>query len=110
MEEQIDREATTTLRTVRDRLDRLDNNQASRNSLLKSLHEIRAYIADTLNESPAEQQRQASIEELEPGDKVYVRSLDQVGTLSQLDSQTRKAVVQLGVMQMTVSLDDVEVA
>jgi DNA mismatch repair protein MutS2 len=110
MEEQIDREATTTLRTVRDRLDRLDNNQASRNSLLKSLHEIRAYIADTLNESPAEQQRQASIEELETGDKVYVRSLDQVGTLSQLDSQTRKAVVQLGVMQMTVSLDDVEVA
>ena len=110
MGEQLNKEASTTLRTVKDRLDRLDNNQASRKFLLESLHEISVYIADTLNESPTEKQRQASVEELETGDKVYVRSLDQVGTLNQLDSQTRKAIVQLGVMQMTVSLDDVEVA
>lgn len=109
MAEQLNSAATSTLRSVKDQLERLDNNQASRNALLKSLHEISIYIADALNESPAEQQRQASIEELEPGDKLYVRSLEQVGTLSQLDLQARKAVVQLGVMQMTVSLDDVEV-
>ena len=109
MAEQLNSAATSTLRSVKDRLERLDNNHASRNALLKSLHEISIYIADALNESPAEQQRQASIEELEPGDKLYVRSLEQVGTLSQLDLQARKAVVQLGVMQMTVSLDDVEV-
>ena len=110
MAEQLNSTATSTLRSVKDRLECLDNNQASRNTLLKSLHEISIYIADALNESPAEQQRQSSIEELEPGDKLYVRSLEQVGTLSQLDLQARKAVVQLGVMQMTVSLDDVEVA
>lgn len=109
MAEQLNSAATSTLRSVKDQLERLDNNHASRNALLKSLHEISIYIADALNESPAEQQRQASIEELEPGDKLYVRSLEQVGTLSQLDLQARKAVVQLGVMQMTVSLDDVEV-
>ena len=109
MAAQLDSAATTTLRTVKDRLEHLNNNQASRNALLKSLHEISTYIADVLNESPAEQQRQASIEELGTGDKVYVRSLEQVGTLSQLDLQAQKAVVQLGVMQMTVPLDDVEV-
>ena len=109
MREQLGREAFKTLRTIKDRIDRLRRVQTSQKSLLKSLGEICGYMAKALNESPEENQRQEFINKLKPGDQVFVCSLERVGTLAVVDAENQKAVVQLGAMQMTVPLDDVEI-
>jgi len=110
MQKQLRKEAFSTLRTIKGQIDRLRAAQASRKSLLTSLHEISVYMADELKELPEEKQRVEFIHKLKTGDKVRVRSLDRVGILSEVDSDTRKAVVRLGAMQMTVPLEDVSVA
>jgi DNA mismatch repair protein MutS2 len=110
MRDQLSAEAFTELRTVKNRLDRLRHTHASAKSLLKSLDEISAELANTLNESPEEKQRLEFIETLKPGDSVLVRSLNRAGTLNRIDASGDQAVVQFGVMQMTVSLADVEIS
>ena len=110
MRAQLHQDAFTEFRTIKGRIDRLRNSNASPTSLLKSLHEISGYMADKLKASPEEKQRLESMQTLKTGDKVRVRSLDRVGILSEVDEDNQKAIVRLGAMQMTVSLEDVDVA
>ena len=98
------------LQQIKGQIDRLCHSEGSRRSLLESLSEISVYMAGELNEFPEEQERQGFIHELKEGDEVRVHSLDSVGVLSDVDTQTQKAVVRFGAMQMTVSLDDVSTA
>ena len=98
------------LQQIKGQIDRLCHSEGSRRSLLESLSEISVYMAGELNEFPEEQERQGFIHELKEGDEVRVHSLDSVGVLSDVDTQTQKAVVRFGAMQMTVSLDDVSAA
>ena len=98
------------LQQIKGQIDRLCHSEGSRRSLLESLSEISVYMAGELNEFPEEQERQGIIHELKEGDEVRVHSLDSVGVLSDVDTQTQKAVVRFGAMQMTVSLDDVSAA
>ena len=67
-------------------------------------------MAGELNEFPEDQEQQASIHELKTGDEVRVHSLDSVGVLSDVDTQSQTAVVRFGAMQMTVPLEDVSAA
>jgi len=108
MRDQLSKDAFTTLRAVKGQMDGLRSSEASRTSLLNALDEISMYIAERLNESPEGSQRLKLIRQLKPGDEVRVRSLDRAGILNTVDSRTQKAVVQFGVMQMTVPLEDVE--
>ena len=110
MDAQLSGDAYAILHDIKGQIDRLCNTELSRRSLLKSLDEISAYMAGELNEFPEEQERQEFIHELKKGDEVLVRSLDRVGVLSEVDSQSQKAVVRFGAMQMTVPLEDVGVA
>ena len=98
------------LQQIKGQIDRLCHSEGSRRSLLESLSEISTYMAAELSEFPEEQERQGFIHELKEGDEVRVHSLDSVGVLSNVDTQTQKAVVRFGAMQMTVSLDDVSAA
>ena len=98
------------LQQIKGQIDRLCHSEGSRRSLLESLSEISTYMAAELSEFPEEQERQGFIHELKEGDEVRVHSLDSVGVLSDVDTQTQKAVVRFGAMQMTVSLDDVSAA
>ena len=98
------------LQQIKGQIDRLCHSEGSRRSLLESLSEISVYMAGELNEFPEEQERQEIIHELKEGDEVRVHSLDSVGVLSDVDTQTQKAVVRFGAMQMTVPLDDVSAA
>ena len=108
VQEQHEIDAFATLRTIKDQIDRLCRTEASRKSVIKSLGEISTYMTDQLKESPAEKQRLEFIRDLEPGNQVRLRSLDCIGVLSRIDSHTEKAVVQLGAMQINVSLDDLD--
>ncbi|MCZ6679564.1 MAG: endonuclease MutS2 [Candidatus Poribacteria bacterium] len=110
MRQQLSEDAYTTLRTIKGQVDRLRKAEASRKSLLGSLDEISAAMAEKLGELPEEKQRLEFIHRLKTGDEVRVRSLDRVGTLSEVDSDAQKAVVRLGVMQMTVALEDLGLA
>ena len=98
------------LQQIKGQIDRLCHSEGSRRSLLESLSEISTYMAAELSEFSEEQERQGFIHELKEGDEVRVHSLDSVGVLSDVDTQTQKAVVRFGAMQMTVSLDDVSAA
>ena len=98
------------LHQIKGQIDRLCHSEASRRSLLESLTEISTHMAGELNEFPEEQERQASIHELKTGGEVRVHSLDSVGVLSDVDTQSQTAVVRFGAMQMTVPLDDVSAA
>jgi dsDNA-specific endonuclease/ATPase MutS2 len=110
MRDQLSKEAFAMLRAVKGQMDRLRSSEASRTSLLNALDEISMSIAERLNESPEGSQRLELIRQLKPGDEVRVRSSDRVGILNAVDSRTQKAVVQFGVMQMTVPLEDVDFA
>jgi len=109
MREQLRKDAFNEFRSIKGRIDRLRDPKVSSKSLLTSLQEISMYMADKLKTSPEGQQRGESIQKLKVGDKVRVRSLDRAGILSEVDSNTQKAIVRLGAIQMTVSLEDVDV-
>ena len=47
---------------------------------------------------------------LKAGDEVYVRSLERVGILSQIDTKKEQAVVRFGALPMTVALRDLDAA
>lgn len=110
MQAQLSNDTYALLHQIKGQIDRLCHSEGSRRSLLQSLSEISAQMADELNEFPEEQERQEFIHELTKGDEVHVHSLDSVGVLSEVDLHTRKAVVRFGAMEMTVPLDDVGVA
>ncbi len=110
MQAQLSGNTYALLHQIKGQIDRLCHSEASRRSLLESLSEISTHMADELSEFPEEQERQAFIYELKTGDEVRVHSLDSVGILSKVDTQTQKAVVRFGAMQMTVPLEDVGVA
>ena len=110
MPAQLSVDTYALLHQIKGQIDRLCHSEASRRSLLESLSEISVYMAGELNEFPEEQERQASIHELQKGDEVRVHSLDSVGVLSDVDPQNQKAVVRFGTMEMTVPLEDVSVA
>ena len=110
LQAQLSGDTYTLLHQIKGQIDRLCQSEASRRSLLKSLSEISTYMADELSEFPEEQERKAFIHELKTGAEVRVHSLDSVGILSEVDSETQKAVVRFGAMQMTVPLEDVGIA
>ena len=110
MPAQLSVDTYALLHQIKGQIDRLCHSEASRRSLLESLSEISTQMASELSEFPEEQERQASIHELQKGDKVRVHSLDSVGVLSDVDPQNQKAVVRFGTMEMTVPLEDVSVA
>ena len=110
MPAQLSVDTYALLHQIKGQIDRLCHSEASRRSLLESLSEISVQMAGELSEFPEEQERQASIHELQKGDKVRVHSLDSVGVLSDVDPQNQKAVVRFGTMEMTVPLEDVSVA
>ena len=110
MQAQLSVDTYALLHQIKGQIDQLCHSEASRRSLLESLSEISVYMAGELNEFPEEQERQASIHELQKGDEVRVHSLDSVGVLSDVDPQNQKAVVRFGTMEMTVPLEDVSVA
>ena len=110
MQSQLSVDTYALLHQIKGQIDRLCHSEASRQSLLESLSEISTQMASELSEFPEEQERQASIHELQKGDKVRVHSLDSVGVLSDVDPQNQKAVVRFGAMEMTVPLEDVSVA
>ena len=105
MQAQLSVDTYALLHQIKGQIDRLCHSEASRRSLLESLSEISVYMAGELNEFPEEQERQASIHELQKGDEVRVHSLDSVGVLSDVDPQNQKAVVRFGAMEMTVPLE-----
>ena len=109
MQAQLSGDTHALLHQLKGQIDRLCHSEASRRSLVQSLSEISAQMADELNEFPEEQERQEFIHELKTGDEVRVHSLDSVGVLSKVDLQTQKAVVRFGAMEMTVPLNDVDV-
>ena len=110
MQVQLSGDTHALLHQIKGQIDRLCHSEASRRSLLESLSEISAYMADELSDFPEEQERQEFIHELKKGDEVRVHSLDSVGVLSEVDPGTQQAVVRFGAMQMTVPLDDVGAA
>ena len=110
MQAQLSVDTYALLHQIKGQIDRLCHSEASRRSLLESLSEISVYMAGELNEFPEDQERQASIHELKTGDEVRVHSLDSVGVLSDVDTQSQTAVVRFGAMQMTVPLEDVSAA
>ena len=110
MQSQLSVDTYALLHQIKGQIDRLCHSEASRRSLLESLSEISVYMAGELNEFPEDQEQQASIHELKTGDEVRVHSLDSVGVLSDVDTQSQTAVVRFGAMQMTVPLEDVSAA
>lgn len=110
MQAQLSVDTYALLHQTKGQIDRLCHSEASRRSLLKSLTEISVYMAEELSEFPEQQERQAFIHDLKVGDDVRVHSLDSVGTLSEVNPQTQRAVVRFGAMQMTVPLEDIGIA
>ena len=94
------------LNYVREEVDRLRRGEGSRQALLQSLRKLSTWLTQQLR-APADPERaMAAKPALKPGDRVYVRSLDKVGVLNEIDG--RRAQVQLGSLPMTVALDDID--
>ncbi len=110
MQVQLSVDTYALLHHIKGQIDRLCQSEGSRRSLLQSLSEISTQMAGELNEFPEEQERQEFIHELKRGDEVRVHSLDSVGVLSNVDPQNQQAVVRFGAMEMTVPLEDVDIA
>ena len=99
-------EAFAVLGTIRREIEALCRNEPTRRALLQRLREVSASIDAQLEKSPEVKRRKS----LKVGDEVKVISLDRVGVLSEIDDQGKKAVVQLGALPMTVSLEDLDAA
>ena len=94
------------LRHLQQELDNLRRSDGSRHALLQSLRRLSARLDEQLQESPGKDDPPAAGASPTPGDQVYVRSLNRVGTLNRIDGRT--VVVQLGSMPMTVDRDDID--
>ena len=110
MQTRLRREAFKAFYAIKDKVEQLHRAAVTHPPLLKPLEELREYLGETLQGLPEAQQRTAFIDALKPGDDVQVRRLGQVGKLKAIDSASQKATVQLGAMQMTVTLEELDVA
>ena len=99
-------ETQVLLEWVRTRLGQLQRDDATRKTLLRALRQLDEEIEARLNPAMAGLQPLA----LQSGDEVYVRRLDRVGVLGEIDARAGKAVVQFGALPMTVALEEVEAA
>ncbi len=66
-------------------------------------------IQDALNQNQQEQFSvpKMSPEEMKPGTEVWVKSINKNGTIQNIDWEKEEAEVQVGIMKVTVSFDDV---
>jgi len=108
LEKQLHEDAFAGLRKVKGRIARIRSSRSSSQSILNSLDEIYQDLSEQLEKFPEEEQRQEFTRKLGIGDEVRIQSLNQVGTISKMDAKTEKVVVQLGMMQMTVPREDIE--
>ena len=92
------------LNLVRQRLTELQQDETTRKGLLRSLRQLSQEIDARLLQAPGGSTAAA----LQAGDEVYVRRLDRIGTLNQIDIKAGKAVVHFGPLPMTVGLEEVE--
>ncbi|MFO7819012.1 MAG: Smr/MutS family protein, partial [Halanaerobacter sp.] len=69
-----------------------------------SLREERKEIKNEKNELVAENEQEDEIPELKEGDKVKIKSVNKKGKVIDLDLDKEEAVVQSGVMKVTVDL------
>lgn len=92
------------LNLVQQRLTELQQDETTRKGLLRSLRQLSQEIEARLLQAPGGLTAAA----LQAGDEVYVRRLDRIGTLNQIDIKAGKAVVHFGPLPMTVGLEEVE--
>ncbi len=95
-----------TLRDLKKQVEQLRQDEPSKRSLLLALGQLVAAIDKELARAPHVEVKGSP----EVGDRVLVRSLGRVGVLSQIDTRTGKAVVDLGAAPVTVALEEVEAA
>ena len=105
---QLREDAFAALRKVKGQIARIRSSKLSSQSILNSIGEIYKDLAEQLEEFPEEEQRQEFTRRLEVGDEVRVLSLNRIGTIAKIDTNGEQVVVQLGMMQMTVTLEDIE--
>ncbi|GAB6139251.1 endonuclease MutS2 [Halanaerobaculum tunisiense] len=77
--------------------------QAARSELRQEKKELKAERQDLV----AEQKQQQEIPDLEPGDKVKVASLNQQGKVLEVYDDKEEALIQAGIMKVTVDLREV---
>ena len=106
--ETLRKEAFSALRDLKRQVDLLARADSSQDLLARGLARMSELLDKHLYVHPEEQEQRKATKEIEAGDEVYVRTFGQTGTLRRIDQQRKKAVVQLGPIQMTVSLKDVE--
>ena len=95
------------LRHVQQQIDQLRRGDGSRHTVLQSLRGLSAWLTEQVQQpNNDEVNTPASEPSPQPGDEVYVRSLDRVGILNQIDA--RKAQIQFGPLPMTVDRDDID--
>ena len=109
LRKQLHEDAFAALRKIKGRIARIRGSRSSSQAVLNSLNEIYKDLSEQLEEFPEEEQRQEFVQRLEIGDEVRIRSLNRIGTISKMDTNAEQAVVQLGMMQMNVSLEDIEI-
>jgi DNA mismatch repair protein MutS2 len=109
LRQQLRQDAFAALRKVKSQIAKLRGSKTSSQSILNSLNKIYKDLSEEIEEFPEEKQRQESIRQLETGDEVRVRSLNKIGTLGKIDAGRNQAVIQLGIMQITVPLEDIEI-
>ncbi|MBM3240506.1 endonuclease MutS2 [Candidatus Poribacteria bacterium] len=105
---QLHEEAFAAMLKVKGQIARIRSSKLSSQSILNSIDEIYKDLSAQLEAFPEEEQRQEFTRRLEVGDEVRVLSLNRIGTISKMDTNGEKIVVQLGMMQMAVSLEDIE--
>jgi len=119
LQKQLHEEAFAALRKVKGQLARIRSSKLSPQSILNSIDGIYKDLSEQLKEFPEEASippraggieggRQEFTRRLEVGDEVRVLSLNRIGTISKIDVNGEQVVVQLGMMQMAVSLEDIE--
>jgi DNA mismatch repair protein MutS2 len=108
LQKQLHEEAFAALRKVKGQIARIRGAKSSSQVMLNSLNEIYTDLSEQLAEFPEEEQRQEFVRQVAIGDEVRIQSLNRVGTIAKMETNTDKVVVQLGMMQMTVQLEDIE--
>ncbi len=98
--------AYATLRDIRREVEALRHAEPSKRGLLIALGELVQTIDAELERAPTVKVERS----LSVGDRVFVRSLDKMGVLHDINDKGGKAVVDFGGLSMTVALAEVEAA